>query len=69
MDKKDCVGALDGAKSLCESADFVGVGRLPDGTFTALAEFVILSDCASVGIYCVAVQRDVFLKQQWSWEW
>jgi hypothetical protein len=67
MDEEDGVGAFDGAESLREASDFVSVGGLPDGTFTALAEFAIFSDHASVGIYLMAMQGEV-LKQQWAGE-
>ena len=65
MDKEDCVAALDGAETLCQSSNFVGVGGLPDGTFTALAQFAVLRDHARVGIDRVSVKKGKVLIEQW----
>jgi hypothetical protein len=50
MDKKDCVGAFDGAKPLCKASDFIGIRCLPDRAFAASTEFAIFGNRAGVRV-------------------
>jgi hypothetical protein len=45
---------------LGEAPDFVGIGRLPQGTVATLREFMVFGDGAGVGIESVPVERVLF---------
>ncbi len=56
MNEINRVGTFDGAVSLGEAANFIGVGRLPDWAVTTLTEYAVLSNLSGVGVDCMTVE-------------